>query len=162
VPVAAPTFDRVVAHLGPDRFNFPVQTVLRSGCYLTHDHGIYRRTSPLDWAGEPDRATAAPAFELLATVLSRPEPTLVIVGFGRRDAPFDDQLPVVLEGTVATVDEATRLVRGSRSSTTSTRFFKCLMNCGSAWARCGHSASAIPAARSTGGLRYRWSTTATG
>jgi D-serine dehydratase len=89
-------FDRVVAHLGPDRFSFPVQTVLRSGCYLTHDHGIYRRTSPMDGRAAPTGPRLHPAFELLATVLSRPEPTLVIVGFGRRDAPFDDQLPVVL------------------------------------------------------------------
>jgi D-serine dehydratase len=89
-------FDRVVARLGPDRFSFPVQTVLRSGCYLTHDHGIYRRTSPLDGRGSPTGPWLRPAFELLASVLSRPEPTLVIVGFGRRDVPFDDQLPVVL------------------------------------------------------------------
>jgi D-serine deaminase-like pyridoxal phosphate-dependent protein len=89
-------FDRVVARLGPDRFDFPVQTVLRSGCYLTHDHGIYRRTSPLDGRGSPKGPRLRPAFELLASVLSRPEPTLVIVGFGRRDVPFDDQLPVVL------------------------------------------------------------------
>jgi D-serine deaminase-like pyridoxal phosphate-dependent protein len=89
-------FDRVVAHLGPDCFGFPVQTVLRSGCYLTHDHGIYRRTSPFDGRGTSAGPRLQPAFELLASVLSRPEPELVIVGFGRRDAPFDDQLPVVL------------------------------------------------------------------
>jgi D-serine dehydratase len=89
-------FDRVVARLGPDCFGFPVQTVLRSGCYLTHDHGIYRRTSPLDGRGTPTGPRLQPAFELLASVLSRPEPNLVIVGFGRRDAPFDDRLPVVL------------------------------------------------------------------
>ena len=89
-------FDRVVARLGPGRFSFPVQTVLRSGCYLTHDHGIYRRTSPLDGRGSPTGPWLRPAFELLASVLSRPEPTLAIVGFGRRDVPFDDQLPVVL------------------------------------------------------------------
>jgi D-serine deaminase-like pyridoxal phosphate-dependent protein len=89
-------FDRVVARLGPDCFGFPVQTVLRSGCYLTHDHGIYRRTSPLDGRGSPTGPRLQPAFELLASVLSRPEPTLVIVGFGRRDVPFDDQLPIVL------------------------------------------------------------------
>jgi D-serine dehydratase len=88
--------DRVVAHLGPDCFSFPVQTVLRSGCYLTHDHGIYRRTSPFDGRGTEAGPRLQPALELLASVLSRPEPTLVIVGFGRRDAPFDDQLPVVL------------------------------------------------------------------
>jgi D-serine dehydratase len=89
-------FDRVVARLGPDRFDFPEQTVLRSGCYLTHDHGIYRRTSPFDGRGTPDGPRLQPAFELLANVLARPEPSLVIVGFGRRDVPFDDQLPVVL------------------------------------------------------------------
>ena len=89
-------FDRVVALLGPDRFDFPVQTVLRSGCYLTHDHGIYRRTSPMDGRGTPTGPRLQPAFELLASVLSRPEPALVIMGFGRRDVPFDDQLPIVL------------------------------------------------------------------
>jgi D-serine dehydratase len=89
-------FDLVVAHLSPDRFSFPVKVVLRSGCYVTHDHGIYRRTSPFDGRGTPSGPRLQPAFELLATVLSRPEPTLVIVGFGRRDVPFDDQLPVVL------------------------------------------------------------------
>ena len=89
-------FDRVVACLGPDCFDFPVQTVLRSGCYLTHDHGIYRRTSPFDGRATATAPRLQPALELLASVLSRPEPTLVIVGFGRRDAPFDDQLPVVL------------------------------------------------------------------
>jgi D-serine deaminase-like pyridoxal phosphate-dependent protein len=89
-------FDRVVAQLGPGRFGFPVQTVLRSGCYLTHDHGIYQRTSPFDGRGSPTGPRLRPAFELLASVLSRPEPNLAIVGFGRRDVPIDDQLPVVL------------------------------------------------------------------
>ena len=37
-----------------------------------------------------------PALELLASVLSRPEPDLLIVGCGRRDAPTDDQLPQVI------------------------------------------------------------------
>ena len=54
----------------PDRYVFPVQTV-------------QRRLQP--W---PHRDPA--------TVLSRPEPILVIVRFGRRDAAFLDQLPVVL------------------------------------------------------------------
>ena len=89
-------FDRVVARLGPDCFPFPVHTVLRSGCYMTHDHGIYRRTSPFGGRGNPEGPRLRPALELLASVLSRPEPTLVIVGFGRRDVPIDDQLPVVL------------------------------------------------------------------
>ena len=88
-------FDLVVDALGPAVFDFPVRTVIRSGCYATHDHGTYRRTSPWDGrgAGAP---RLRPAFELLASVWSRPEPTRVIAGFGRRDVPIDDQLPVIL------------------------------------------------------------------
>ena len=88
VPVGSSYFDRVVAHLGPGSFGFPVQTVLRSGCYLTDDHGIYRRTSPFDGRGSPSGPRLRLVFELLASVLSRPEPTLAIVGFGRRDVPY--------------------------------------------------------------------------
>ena len=88
-------FDVVVEELGPDRFPFPVRTVLRSGCYVTHDHGIYQRTSPLDGRAVGGlRLTAA--LEVLAAVLSRPEPDLVIVGCGRRDVPSDAGLPVPL------------------------------------------------------------------
>ncbi|WP_456696172.1 alanine racemase [Aeromicrobium sp. P5_D10] len=90
-------FDLVVGALGPQAFSFPVLSILRSGCYVTHDHGVYRDTSPFD-----GRATSTttprflPALELIASVLSRPEPELVIAGFGRRDVPTDDRLPVVL------------------------------------------------------------------
>jgi D-serine dehydratase len=91
-------FDLVVRELGPDRFDFPVRTVLRSGCYVTHDHGIYEDTSPLGAGrgGGPAGRRFRPALELLASVWSRPEPGLVIAGFGRRNVPTDDRLPVVL------------------------------------------------------------------
>jgi D-serine dehydratase len=87
-------FDLVVRELGPAAWDRPVTTVLRSGCYVTHDHGVYRRTSPLG----ADRGSDAlrPAFELRAAVLSVPEDGRAIVGFGRREAPTDDRLPVVL------------------------------------------------------------------
>lgn len=89
-------FDQVVEHLHPSRFSFEVTTIVRSGCYVTHDHGVYARSSP--FAGRADDAAPrlTPALELLASVLSRPEPDLVIVGCGRRDAPTDDQLPRVI------------------------------------------------------------------
>lgn len=88
-------FDRVVARLSSDAIGMPVQTVLRSGCYVTHDHGSYQQTSPLDGrATGPGRLV--PALELVAAVWSRPEPELAIVGFGRRDAPTDDGMPVLL------------------------------------------------------------------
>lgn len=90
-------FDRVIDVLGPGRFDFPVRTVLRSGCYVTHDSGMYEDSSPL--AGRRDDPTAPrleAALELWATVLSRPEPGLAILGFGKRDAPYDYKLPTPL------------------------------------------------------------------
>jgi D-serine dehydratase len=83
-------FDRVAERV---RFatplSRPVRVVLRSGCYLTHDDGLYARSSPL--------AGLRPALELWARVLSCPEPGLAIAGFGKRDAPYDLGLPVVRE-----------------------------------------------------------------
>jgi D-serine deaminase-like pyridoxal phosphate-dependent protein len=91
-------FDLVVRELGPAVWDRPVTTVLRSGCYVTHDHGVYRRTSPLgEERGTPGRPTFRPAFELRASVLSAPEAGRVILGFGRREVPTDDRLPVVLD-----------------------------------------------------------------
>jgi D-serine deaminase-like pyridoxal phosphate-dependent protein len=104
-------FDLVVDALGPAAFDFPVHTVIRSGCYATHDHGTYRRTSPWDGRGT-GAPRLRPAFELLASVWSRPELTRVIAGFGRRDVPIDDQLPVILgryrpTGLLETLDGVT-------------------------------------------------------
>lgn len=94
-------FDLVAKHLGPGQFDFGVTTILRSGCYATHDHGVYHETSPMDGRADAEANPAfVPALELLAHVWSRPEEDLVIAGFGRRDVPTDDRLPVVL-GLVA-------------------------------------------------------------
>ncbi|WP_349270629.1 amino acid deaminase [Mycolicibacterium parafortuitum] len=71
-----------------------VRTVLRSGCYLTHDHGLYARTSPLTRHGG---AGLRPALEIHAQVTSRPEPELAIVAMGRRDVSFDQGMPTPLE-----------------------------------------------------------------
>lgn len=88
-------FDVVVDELGSHRFGFPVRTILRSGCYVTHDHGVYQRTSPMRRQGGVN-VQFQPALEVLASVVSRPEPDLMIVGCGRRDVPTDDALPVIL------------------------------------------------------------------
>ncbi|NOP97831.1 alanine racemase [Mycolicibacterium fortuitum] len=64
-----------------------VRTVLRSGCYLTHDHGLYARTSPL---------ALQPAMQVWTQVVSRPEPGLALATMGRRDVSFDAGLPVPL------------------------------------------------------------------
>jgi D-serine deaminase-like pyridoxal phosphate-dependent protein len=69
--------------------------VLRSGAYVTHDDGLYRRLSPFAHAG--GRYVLQPALRVWGRVLSVPEPGLAMVDFGRRDVPFDQDLPVVLE-----------------------------------------------------------------
>jgi D-serine deaminase-like pyridoxal phosphate-dependent protein len=72
----------------------PIRRVIRSGGYLTHDHGMLAAVSPMRAPGGD--YTLRPALRLFAVVLSRPEPRLAIVGFGKRDAPYDAGLPVAL------------------------------------------------------------------
>ena len=86
--------DRVVAGLsGPWSLSRAVRLVLRSGCYLTHDAVHYAQLSPFGGRlteSEPLRE----ALEVWGTVLSLPEPGLALLGFGKRDVPFDLELPV--------------------------------------------------------------------
>lgn len=89
-------FDRVVRVLGSGwQLDRPVALVLRSGCYLTHDHGDYGRVSPLG-ARDPEWPQLRPALEVWGLVHSRPEPGLALVGFGKRDVSYDVALPVPL------------------------------------------------------------------
>ncbi len=75
----------------------PVQLIVRSGCYLTHDLGKYHRMSPLDGRREADEPLHLEnALHGWARVLSRPEPELAILGTGKRDLPYDLSLPVPL------------------------------------------------------------------
>jgi D-serine dehydratase len=74
----------------------PVKAVLRSGCYLTSDHGSYHRLlGELD-AREQRAGGLRPALEVWSMVQSRPEPTLAILGMGKRDASYDMDLPIPL------------------------------------------------------------------
>lgn len=70
-----------------------VKVLLRSGCYLTHDAGLYERDSPFSSEHEAARRFHD-AIEVFGVVLSRPEPDLAIVGVGRRDVPYDQDLPI--------------------------------------------------------------------
>ena len=80
-------FDEVADALATLALSRPTRVVLRSGCYLTHDHAHYARLSPLG-----DRLR--PALELWAEVISLPEDGLAILCFGKRDAPYDLELPI--------------------------------------------------------------------
>lgn len=72
----------------------PVRPVVRSGCYVTHDHVSYERSSPLRSSADPD--PLRPALRCLARVLSCPEPGRALLGAGKRDVAFDLDLPVPL------------------------------------------------------------------
>lgn len=86
-------FDRVAAVLGP--FADDAEVLLRSGSYLAHDHGCYARWTPTARGG--DGPELVPALQARARVLSRPEPGLAILDAGRRDLPFDQDLPMPLD-----------------------------------------------------------------
>ena len=68
------------------------EIVLRSGCFLTHDHGMYEAASPFSGTAMAFR----PALEAYGAVLSRPEPELALIGLGKRDVPSDAGMPVPL------------------------------------------------------------------
>jgi D-serine dehydratase len=71
----------------------PVRGLLRSGCYVTHDHGHYRRLvhRVAQRCGCADELR--PALEVWTTVQSTPEPGLALLTGGRRDLSFDVDLP---------------------------------------------------------------------
>ncbi|GGK57323.1 amino acid deaminase [Planomonospora parontospora subsp. parontospora] len=75
--------------------------MLRSGAYISHDDGHYREHTPYNRI----EGELRPALEVWAHVLSVPEPGLAVVGMGKRDAPFDEGMPIprgVLAGAEVT------------------------------------------------------------
>lgn len=90
--------DRVVEFLPTDSDVPGTVRLLRSGCYVTHDHGTYAGVSPVPGL--------IPALAVRAVVLSAPEDGLAIVGAGKRDLPYDAGLPPLL--TVRTADGASK------------------------------------------------------
>ena len=75
----------------------PVRAVLRSGCYLTSDHGTYERMIGELNAREGEHEGLRPALEVWAMVQSRPEPALAILSMGKRDVSYDADLPRPLQ-----------------------------------------------------------------
>ncbi|GAA1591961.1 alanine racemase [Actinoplanes couchii] len=86
-------FDRVADRLMG--LEIPAQLILRSGASLTHDDGFYREKTP--FVRVPDEGPLTAAVEIWAQVLSVPEPGLALAGMGKRDAPFDEGLPIPRE-----------------------------------------------------------------
>lgn len=70
----------------------PVLKLLRSGAYVSHDDGHYRRLTPFNRV--PEEGALEPAFRLWAQVVSRPSAEQAFVNAGKRDAAHDLDLPV--------------------------------------------------------------------
>ncbi|QBJ78549.1 amino acid deaminase [Aquitalea sp. USM4] len=77
----------------------PVDILLRPGCYLTHDVGIYRQAEQRIQSQNPIArdmgSSLLPALQLWAYVQSVPEQGRAIIALGKRDAAFDAGLPQV-------------------------------------------------------------------
>lgn len=87
-------FDLVIPLLQTQGLSRPVQGVLRSGCYVTHDHGNYRRFLQLVEQREGLDDSLRPALEVWALVQSVPEPGLALLTCGRRDISHDLEMPM--------------------------------------------------------------------
>lgn len=90
-------FDRVVDVLAgrPWSLERPVRVVLRSGSYIAHAAGRFDESAAF---GSRHLVSSTEEFqqalEIWGMVLSRPEPALAILGFGKRDVAYDDGLPI--------------------------------------------------------------------
>ncbi len=84
-------FDVVTACFTAATLPLPITPLIRSGAYMAHDSGLYSRIAPFAQPGATHHFAAA--LEIWGRVLSRPEPGLAFIDFGRRDVPFDQDLP---------------------------------------------------------------------
>jgi D-serine dehydratase len=94
-------FDRVAeAMLRFAPLSRPITPILRSGCYLTHDHGFYRHLLAEMATRQPElfaqlpAGGLKPALEVWSMVQSHPEPALAILTMGKRDVSYDIDLPL--------------------------------------------------------------------
>ncbi len=75
------------------------RVVVRSGCYVTHDHGMYERKHSAALsrsAGAMRIPEFIPVLELWSYVQSIPEEKRAFLTFGKRDCPHDSDLPLPL------------------------------------------------------------------
>ena len=101
-------FDLVADHLLP-LLKKSARGILRSGCYLTHDHVHYKQMLMCVGQRLQLRETLKPALEVLSRVQSCPEPGLSLLSMGKRDVSFDLDLPVPL-WRASVGDQSTRPV----------------------------------------------------
>ncbi len=87
--------DRVQQVAKPLTENFRV--VVRSGCYVTHDHGMYDRKHAAALTRSGNTVPEfKPAMELWAYVQSIPEAKRAYLTFGKRDCAYCADMPIPL------------------------------------------------------------------
>ena len=87
-------FDLVIPLLRLQDLQRPMLGVLRSGCYITHDHGNYARFLRLVENREGLDGSLRAALEVWTMVQSVPEPGLALLNCGRRDISYDLEMPL--------------------------------------------------------------------
>ncbi|EKT58878.1 amino acid deaminase [Providencia rettgeri] len=90
-------YDLVSKKMAEFHLSKPIRFVIRPGCYITHDHGIYDEAQKAlkvrdSMACQLD-GDLMPAMEIVALIQSVPEKGRAIVNFGKRDVAFDAGLP---------------------------------------------------------------------
>lgn len=86
-------FDIVSREL--NKFGTDSLVILRSGCYIAHDHGFYSRRYP--FVGATPDEVFLPAIELWSQVLAQPEVGLAILNTGKRDVGIDLDQPLPIK-----------------------------------------------------------------
>ena len=90
-------YDVVAEVFSAAKIGYPLEIVLRPGCYLTHDVGVYRQAQNQILTRNPIakkmHSGLLPALQLWAYVQSIPEKEKAILTLGKRDAAFDSGLP---------------------------------------------------------------------
>ncbi|GGO70077.1 amino acid deaminase [Bowmanella pacifica] len=90
-------YDLVAEQMDPTNLPQDMAVVIRPGCYLIHDTGIYqdaqaevkaRSRMACDIKGD-----LISSLQVWAYVQSIPEPGMAVIGLGKRDAAFDAGLP---------------------------------------------------------------------
>jgi len=89
-------FDLVARRMTPRLGRAAIRGLLRSGCYVTHDQGSYKRMMSAVASRTGCGTGLQAAMEVWARVQSCPEPGLAILAVGKRDLSHDWEMPIPL------------------------------------------------------------------
>ena len=91
-------YDLVCDAFAPKNLLDTMIPVIRPGCYVAHDQGIYEQAQQSVLARNPLACNIGSdlqsCLEIWAYVQSLPEPGRAIIGMGKRDVAFDAGLPI--------------------------------------------------------------------